>query len=58
MDKKQKATDYLTPATNEYKTTKKATIFMASFKYYFEKDLPIPADLKVGWEQMIIITMS
>jgi len=35
-----------------------ATIFMASFKYYFEKDLPIPADLKVEWEQMLIITMS
>jgi hypothetical protein len=35
-----------------------ATILMSSFKYYFEKDLPIPADLKVEWEQMLIITMS
>ena len=58
LAKKQKATDYLTAAAIDYQATMMATIFMASFKYYFEKDLPIPADLKVGWEQMIIITMS
>lgn len=58
LAKKQKATDYLTAEAIDYQATMMATIFMASFKYYFEKDLPIPADLKVGWEQMIIITMS
>ena len=58
LAKKQKATDYLTAEAIDYQATMMATIFMASFKYYFEKDLPIPADLKVDWEQMIIITMS
>ncbi|MBD3726652.1 MAG: TetR/AcrR family transcriptional regulator [Moraxella osloensis] len=58
LAKKQKATDYLTAEALDYQATMMATIFMASFKYYFEKDLPIPADLKVGWEQMLIITMS
>lgn len=58
LAKKQKATDYLTAAAIDYQATMMATIFMASFKYYFEKDLPIPADLKVEWEQMLIITMS
>lgn len=56
LAKKQKATDYLTAEANDYQATMMATIFMASFKYYFEKDLPIPADLKVDWEQMLIIT--
>lgn len=58
LAKKQQATDYLTAEALDYQATMMATIFMASFKYYFEKDLPIPADLKVGWEQMLIITMS
>ena len=58
LAKKQQATDYLTAEAIDYKATMMATIFMASFKYYFEKDLPIPADLKVEWEQMLIITMS
>ena len=58
LAKKQKATDYLTAEALDYQATMMATIFMASFKYYFEKDLPIPADLKVEWEQMLIITMS
>ena len=58
LAKKQKATDYLTAEAIDYQATMMATIFMASFKYYFEKDLPIPADLKVEWEQMLIITMS
>ena len=58
LAKKQKATDYLTAAAIDYQATMMATIFMASFKYYFEKDLPIPANLKVEWEQMLIITMS
>ena len=58
LAKKQQATDYLTAAAIDYQATMMATIFMASFKYYFEKDLPIPADLKVEWEQMLIITMS
>lgn len=58
LAKKQKATDYLTAEAIDYQATMMATIFMASFKYYFEKDLPIPADLKVDWEQMLIITMS
>ena len=56
LAKKQKATDYLTAEAIDYQATMMATIFMASFKYYFEKDLPIPADLKVEWEQMLIIT--
>ena len=58
LAKKQKATDYLTAEAIDYQATMMATILMSSFKYYFEKDLPIPADLKVGWEQMLIITMS
>lgn len=58
LAKKQKATDYLTAEAIDYQATMMATIFMASFKYYFEKDLPIRADLKVEWEQMLIITMS
>ena len=58
LAKKQKATDYLTAEAIDYQATMMATIFMASLKYYFEKDLPIPADLKVEWEQMLIITMS
>lgn len=58
LAKKQKATDYLTAEAIDYQATMMATIFMASFKYYFEKDLPIPANLKVEWEQMLIITMS
>ena len=58
LAKKQKATDYLTAEAIDYQATMMATILMSSFKYYFEKDLPIPADLKVEWEQMLIITMS
>lgn len=58
LAKKQKATDYLTAEAIDYQATMMATILMSSLKYYFEKDLPIPADLKVDWEQMLIITMS
>lgn len=58
LAKKQKATDYLTAEAIDYQATMMATILMSSFKYYFEKDLPIPANLKVEWEQMLIITMS
>lgn len=56
LAKKQKATDYLTAEAIDYQATMMATILMSSFKYYFEKDLPIPANLKVEWEQMLIIT--
>lgn len=58
LAKKQKATDYLTAEAIDYQATMMATILMSSFKYYFEKDLPIPANLRVEWEQMLIITMS
>ena len=58
LAKKQKATDYLTAAAIDYQATMMATIFMASFKYYFEKDLPLPKKLPVDWQQMLDIIKS
>lgn len=55
LAKKQHATDYLSAEAIDYQATIMATIFMASFKYYFEKDLPIPTDLAVDWQQMLDI---
>ena len=58
LAKKQKATDYLTAEAIDYQATMMATIFMASFKYYFEKDLPLPRNLPVDWQQMLDIIKS
>ena len=58
LAKKQKATDYLTAAAIDYQATMMATIFMASLKYYFEKDLPLPKKLPVDWQQMLNIIKS
>ena len=58
LAKKQKATDYLTAAAIDYQATMMATIFMASFKYYFEKDLPLPKNLPMDWQQMLDIIKS
>ena len=58
LAKKQQATDYLTAAAIDYQATMMATIFMASFKYYFEKDLPLPKKLPVDWQQMLDIIKS
>ena len=58
LAKKQKATDYLTAEAIDYQATMMATIFMASLKYYFEKDLPLPKKLPVDWQQMLDIIKS
>lgn len=58
LAKKQKATDYLTAEAIDYQATMMATIFMASLKYYFEKDLPLPKKLPVDWQQMLNIIKS
>lgn len=42
-------------ANLDYQATMMATIFMASCQYYFEKNLPLPADLPSDWQQMIDI---
>lgn len=58
LAKKQKATDYLTAEAIDYQATMMATILMSSFKYYFEKDLPLPKKLPVDWQQMLNIIKS
>ena len=58
LAKKQKATDYLTAEAIDYQATMMATVFMASLKYYFEKDLPLPKKLPVDWQQMLDIIKS
>ena len=58
LAKKQKATDYLTAEAIDYQATMMATILMSSFKYYFEKDLPLPKKLPVDWQQMLDIIKS
>lgn len=58
LAKKQQATDYLTAEAIDYQATMMATIFMASLKYYFEKDLPLPKKLPVDWQQMLDIIKS
>lgn len=45
-----------TPAKNlDYQATMMAGIFMGSFSYYFERDLPLPQDLIADWQQMVEI---
>lgn len=58
LAKKQKATDYLTAEAIDYQATMMATVFMASLKYYFEKDLPLPKKLPMDWQQMLDIIKS
>lgn len=58
LAKKQKATDYLTAEAIDYQATMMATIFMASLKYFYERDLPLPKNLPVDWQQMLDIIKS
>lgn len=58
LAKKQQATDYLTAAAIDYQATMMATIFMASFKYFYERELPLPKNLPVDWQQMLDIIKS
>ena len=58
LAKKQKATDYLTAEAIDYQATMMATIFMASFKYFYERDLPSPKNLPMDWQQMLDIIKS
>ena len=58
LAKKQKATDYLTAEALDYQATMMATIFMASFKYFYERDLPSPKNLPMDWQQMLDIIKS
>lgn len=55
---KQQATDYLTAEAVDYQATIMATIFMASLKYFYERDLPLPKNLTVDWQQMLDIIKS
>ena len=55
---KQQATDYLAAEAIDYQATIMATVFMASFKYFYERDLPIPMDLTADWQQMLDIIKS
>ena len=58
LAKKQKATDYLTAAAIDYQATMMATIFMASLKYFYERELPSPKNLPMDWQQMLDIIKS
>ena len=58
LAKKQKATDYLTAETIDYQATMMATVFMASLKYFYERDLPLPKNLPMDWQQMLDIIKS
>ena len=58
LAKKQKATDYLTAEAIDYQATMMATIFMASLKYFYERELPLPKNLPVDWQQMLDIIKS
>lgn len=58
LAKKQKATDYLTAAAIDYQATMMATIFMASLKYFYERELPLPKNLPMDWQQMLDIIKS
>ena len=58
LAKKQKATDYLTAEAIDYQATMMATVFMASLKYFYERDLPLPKNLPVDWQQMVDIIKS
>lgn len=58
LAKKQKATDYLTAEAIDYQATMMATIFMASLKYFYERELPLPKNLPMDWQQMLDIIKS
>ena len=58
LAKKQKATDYLMVEAIDYQATMMATVFMASLKYFYERDLPLPKNLPVDWQQMLDIIKS
>lgn len=58
LAKKQKATDYLTAEEIDYQATMMTTVFMASLKYFYERDLPLPKNLPVDWQQMLDIIKS
>ena len=58
LAKKQKATDYLTAEAIDYQATMMATIFMACLKYFYERELPLPKNLPVDWQQMLDIIKS
>lgn len=58
LAKKQKATDYLTVEAIDYQATMMATVFMASLKYFYERDLPLPKNLPMDWQQMLDIIKS
>lgn len=58
LAKKQNATDYLTAEAIDYQATMMATVFMASLKYFYERDLPLPKNLPVDWQQMLDIIKS
>ena len=58
LAKKQQATDYLTAEAIDYQATMMATVFMASLKYFYERDLPLPKNLPVDWQQMLDIIKS
>lgn len=58
LAKKQKATDYLTAEAIDYQATMMATVFMASLKYFYERDLPLPKNLPMDWQQMVDIIKS
>ena len=58
LAKKQKATDYLTAEAIDYQATMMATVFMASLKYFYERELPLPKNLPMDWQQMLNIIKS
>ena len=58
LAKKQKATDYLTAEAIDYQATMMATVFMASLKYFYERELPLPKNLPMDWQQMLDIIKS
>ncbi|MFW2177213.1 MULTISPECIES: TetR/AcrR family transcriptional regulator [unclassified Moraxella] len=56
LAKKHPTMSHVSDATLDYQATMMSTIFLASFKYYFEKDLPLPTGLVEDWQQMIEVT--
>ena len=54
----QQATDYLTAEAIDYQATMMATVFMASLKYFYERELPLPKNLPMDWQQMLDIIKS
>lgn len=58
LAKKQQATDYLMAEAIDYQATMMATVFMASLKYFYERELPLPKNLPMDWQQMLDIIKS